>query len=186
MRQTSVVICLLMAVLLCTAAWASTSAPPADTLKVDYFANANSGAPDGTQRLTNPGTSGGNVWAAIYVFDPRQEMSECCACLLTPDGLRTLSINKDLTSNPLTGPPLLSTGLIKIVSSSSSNPAKLAPVAAVRGWGTHIQDATFAETETAAQDATLSLSEEWRLNDGCSAIHLDGSGHGICSCGSGD
>jgi len=94
---------------------------------VDYFSNANtSGAPDGTVRLTNPNTSGGNIWAAIYVFDPNQEMSECCECRLTPDGLRTLSVNSDLTSNPLT-PVTLSTGLIKIVSTTGLSASKLFP-----------------------------------------------------------
>jgi hypothetical protein len=71
--------------------------PPADTLKVDYFSNANtSGAPDATVRLTNPGTAAGNMCASMFVFDENQELTECCSCLLTPDGLRTLSVNVDL------------------------------------------------------------------------------------------
>jgi len=159
---------------------------PTDVLKVDYFSNANTaGAPDGTVRLTNPGTSGGSLWAAIYVFDPNQELTECCECYLSPDGLRTLSVNSDLTSNPLTG-VTLSTGLIKIVSTAGTNPARLAPVAAIRSWATHIQNSNFAVTETASSDATLSATEQNRLNVQCFAIELDGSGHGICSCGTGD
>jgi len=153
---------------------------------VDYFSNANtSGAPDGTVRLTNPNTSGGNIWAAIYVFDPNQEMSECCECRLTPDGLRTLSVNSDLTSNPLT-PVTLSTGLIKIVSTTGLSASKLFPVAAIRSWATHIQNSNFAITETASQDATLSAAEVSRLQAECAGIQHDGSGHGICSCGTGD
>jgi len=109
-------IALLVACTLALALCAGTAFGQADTLKVDYFANANtSGAPDGTVRIDNPGTAAGNVCASIYVFDPEQELSECCSCLLTPDGLRTLSVNTDLTSNPLTG-VVLSTGLIKFVS----------------------------------------------------------------------
>ena len=165
MRQTVVLmICVLCVATLVPAAFAST-APPADTLKVDYFSNANTaGAPDGTVRVTNPGTAGGNLYAAFYVFDPQQELTECCTCLLTPDGLRTLSINSNLTANPLTG-VTLATGLIKIVSSTNINPARLAPVAAIRSWGTHIQNGNFSITETASQDATLSLTEETRLNN---------------------
>ena len=159
--------------------------PPADTLKVDYFASANTGNPS-TLRMTNPGTGGGNVYAAIYVFDPEQEMSECCECLLTPDGLRTLSVDTDLTSNPLTGPPLLTTGLIKIVSTSGTSASKLAPTPAIRAWATHVQSLPYAITETSSQDATLSSAEESRLNSECSAIQRDGSGHGICTCGTGD
>ena len=84
--------------------WADSpaAAPPPDTLQVNYFVNANTGgAPDGTVQIDNPGTSGGNVCAEIYAFYPDEEMTECCGCMLTPDDLRTLSINVDLTSNPL-------------------------------------------------------------------------------------
>ncbi len=184
-RITMLVVCVALA--LCAgSAMASTAPPPADTLKVDYFSNANTaGAPDGTMRLTNPGTAAGNIWAAIYVFDPQQELTECCECLLTPDGLRTLSVNSDLTANPLTG-VTLATGLIKVVSTSGTNPARLTPTPAIRSWVTHIQNSNFAVTETGSQDATLSSAEVGRLNSQCNAIQLDGSGHGICSCGTGD
>jgi hypothetical protein len=189
-RNIMLVVCAL-ALALCTAsAWASTT-PPADTLKVEYFANANTGgAPDGTVRLTNPGTAGGNLCAAVFVFDQNQEMSECCSCFLSPDGLRTLSVNTDVTGNPLTG-VVLNTGLIKVVSTGTTAgtcplPTKFTPVAAVRAWATHIQNASFAITETAAQDATLSATEVGRLEAECTAIRTDGSGKGICSCGTGD
>ncbi|HUO25662.1 MAG TPA: hypothetical protein VMU61_08345 [Candidatus Aquilonibacter sp.] len=185
-RFTTLVICLLALALCAGSALASTTPPPADTLKIDYFSNANTaGAPDGTVRITNPGTSGGNLWAAIYVFDPNQELTECCECLLTPDGLRTLSVNSDLTGNPLTG-VTLSTGVIKTVSTTGVNAARLYPVAAIRSWGTHIQNSNFAVTETASQDATFSAAEQARLQAECAAIELDGSGKGICSCGTGE
>src|SRR3984885_13536729 len=111
---------------------------------VDYFSNANtSGAPDGTVRIINPGTSGGNLCADIYVFDTNEEMSECCSCTTTPDSLLTLSVNNDLTSNPLTG-VVLNTGVIKIVSAATSGglcpvPTVPSPVATLREWTTHIQ-----------------------------------------------
>jgi len=176
-----------LAISLCAATgWAQ-----ADTLKVDYFSNANTaGAPDGTLRATHPGTATGNVCASVFVFDPYQELSECCSCLLTPDGLRTLSINKDLTSNPLTG-VTLSTGLIKVVSTipvggACPLPTAVKPEPAVRTWTTHIQNSNFAVTETASQDATLSAGEITRLARQCTAVALVGSGKGICSCGTGD
>jgi len=174
-------------------AWAGTNAttPVTDTLKVDYFSNANTaGAPDATLRLDNPGTSGGNICAAIYVFDAQQEMSECCSCLLTPDGLRTLSVNADLTSNPLTG-VTLNTGVIKLVSTTvpgacPAYPFSITPTPALRAWVTHIENKNFAVTETNAADATLSANEVTRLQAQCRAIWLDGSGAGQCSCGTGD
>lgn len=185
-RITVLVVCMLALALCAGSAMASTAPPPADTLKVDYFSNANTaGAPDGTARLTNPGTAPGNIWAAIYVFDPQQELTECCECLLTPDGLRTLSVNSDLTGNPLTG-VTLSTGLIKVVSTTGTNAAKLYPAPAIRAWVTHIQNSNFAVTESGSVDATLSSAEVTRLDNQCNAVQLDGSGHGICTCGTGD
>ena len=190
MTRTTIALACTLAVALCaTSAWAQSDAAP-DTLKVDYFANANTdGAPDGTLRITNPGTSGISLCASIFVFDTNQEMSECCSCYISADGLRTLSVNTDLTSNPLTGVSL-STGVIKIVSTLPKGgvcplPADSLPTPAVRAWATHIQNTDFTITETASQDATLSAAEVARLERGCSSILNVGSGAGICSCGTG-
>ncbi len=194
MNRTTVLVVCALAFALCTGpALAATTQtpPPADTLKVDYFANANTaGAPDATVRITNPNTGGGNVCASIFVFDGNQEMTECCSCLETPDGLQTFSVNANLTNNPLTG-KLLTTGLIKIVSTTTVGglcplPTTFTPIAAVRAWATHIQNSNYSITETASQDATLSSNEVWRLETECSAIKTDGSGSGVCSCGSGE
>ena len=190
-RTTMLVVCTLVLALSAGFAAAATTPGP-DTLKVDYFSNANTaGAPDGTYRITNPGTAGGSLCAAIFVFDPNQELSECCSCFVSPDGLRTLSVNTDLTGNPLTG-VVLSTGVVKIVPIPTRGgvcpayPVSLAPTASVRSWGTHIQNSNFAITETASQDATLSAAEVSRLQGQCYAIQLDGSGRGQCTCGTGD
>jgi len=191
MRRTTMLVVCTLVLALCAGYAAAQTAPPADTLKVDYFANANTaGAPDGTVRMSNPGTSGGNLCAAIFVVDPSQELSECCSCLLSPDGLRTLSVNTDLTSNPLTG-VTLNTGTIKIVSVASKGgtcplPTNFTPTAAVRAWATHIQNSNFSITETASQDATLSSNEVANLKRECTAVQIAGSGKGICSCGTGD
>jgi hypothetical protein len=188
-RTTMLVVCALTLALCVGPAWAQS--PAADTMKVDYFANANtSGAPDATVRITNPGTSGASLCAAIFVFDAQEEMSECCSCLVTPNDLRTLSVNAELTSNPLTGTSLTG-GTIRIVSSKLSGascpaPTSMTPTAAVRAWATHIQNSAFTITETASQDATLSSEEQGALQTGCRAIHSVGSGSGICSCGTGE
>lgn len=163
---------------------------PADVLKVDYFDNANTtGAPDGRLRLTNPGTAGASVCASIFVSNDLQELMECCSCILAPNGLRKLSVNKDLTSNPLNG-VVLTTGSIEIVSSAPVSgvcpaPTKMKPVAALRAWVTHIQDDTFAVTETASQSAELSTDELNILNNECEGIQLNSHG-GTCTCGTGD
>jgi hypothetical protein len=170
-------------------AWGAT--PPTDTLQVGYFVNANTaGVPDGTVQMDNPGTSGANICAMVYVFDPFEEMSECCGCTLTPDDLRTLSVDFDLTANPLTG-SILTTGVVKIVSSAfsgSCDPRSLTPTPSTRDWGTHIilpTTGSFTVTETVYQSGNLSSAEESSLTKGCGEIVLEGSGHGICSCGTG-
>jgi hypothetical protein len=168
------------------------TAPVSSPYRVDYFSNANTGgAPDGTLRLDNDGAAGGNLCAAIFVFDSNEELSECCSCLETPDGLRTLSINTDLTANPLTG-VVLKTGVIKIVAEATVGgtcpvPNKVATVTAgeIQGWATHIQNTNYAETETASQVSTLSATEQTRLARQCGAILAVGSGSGICTCGTG-
>ncbi len=178
-----------LAVALCAAYAAAQSSPPADTLKVDYFSNAGNSI-DETMRLTNDGTSGGDLCGAVFVFAPDQEMSECCSCRMTPDGLKTFSVNKDLLGNPLTGVPL-STGAIKVVSTKITGntcptyPSSFTPTAGVRGWVTHLQNNNVL-TETESQDATLSTSEVSRLEAECYAIQLVGSGKGVCTCGVGD
>jgi hypothetical protein len=118
------------------------------------------------------------------VFEPDQQLAECCGCEITPDGLLTLSINANLTSNPLT-PVTLSTGAIKVVSSSGSptcNPAKPTPVTGIRAWGTHIQ-AGGVVTETEFTDSTLSAGEVALLKSKCGSILNNGSGFGVCTCG---
>ncbi len=176
---------------------ASLSAQPApDTYKVNYFVNAHTaGDPSGTVRITNVGTENctacdpsGDLCALIYVFKPDQELTECCGCSLSPDGLRTLNINIDLTSNPING-VIAKTGVIKVISSiptsTGCNPASPSPAAGIRAWATHIQTGG-SETETNFSDSTLSTPELNRLSSECSAIGLVGSGQGVCSCGTGD
>lgn len=164
--------------------WAQT-APPADTLKVNYFSNANLGYPSATVYVSDPGTNApANICAMIYVVDPGQELRECCGCMITPDGLLTLSVDWDLTHNSNT-PGALNNGTIKIVSSTGAptcNPSKPVPTATVRAWGTHIQT-NGVLTESAALDAPLSTNEVTKLGALCGSIMRNSSGYGVCTCG---
>jgi len=191
-RTRMFVICLAMALLAVGSAWAQANPAYADTFKVDYFANANTaGAPDATVRLDNPGTAGGSLCADIFVFDTAEELSECCSCSLSPDDLRTLSVNTDLTSNPGNG-VTVTAGVIKIVASSTAgcplptSSKNVTPTPSIRGWGTHIQNSNFTITETATQDAGLSNRELGSLEAQCFSINKVDSGHGICTCGQGE
>ena len=160
-------------------------------LAVSYFANAHtSGVADATVRLTNPGVTGGNLCAEIYVFDQSQQLSECCGCLVSPDGLRTLSVNGDVTGNPLTGVKS-KTGVVKIVSADafvnrSCDPTTIAPKASLAAWSTNIQKqnaSTFTITETTFQLGPLGDDELAALQQQCSFSSTLGSGQGVCSCG---
>lgn len=183
----------------------STAAMAQDVYKVNYFSNNTSAplagtknapvalSPDATVRIDNPGLTYGNLCAMIYVFDSDQQLTECCGCVETHNGLRTLSVRYDLTSNPLTG-VVSNNGVIKVVSAAVNNSpcdptANVKPTANLRVWVTHIQNpvgAAYPITETESSDSTLGATELANLQAQCSFVHILGSGHGICSCGTGD
>ena len=164
-----------------------------DVFKVNYFSNNAAPAPDATVRIDNPGLTYGNLCAMIYVFDADQQMSECCGCVETHNGLRTLSVRSNLTSNPLTG-VVSRNGVIKIVSAAVNNSpcdptSNVTPKANLRAWGTHIQNAVgtaYPITETEFSDSTLGATELANLQAQCAFINILGSGQGACSCGTGD
>jgi hypothetical protein len=164
---------------------------------VTYYSNANTtGAPDATLRIVNDGDAStaqsegvpnGNLSADIYLFDDSQELQECCSCLVSPDGLLSESVNKELTANELTGRAETSRGVIKVISDVyPGNPTAPTPTPGLRGWMTHIQagatKTTFNVTETPLADSNLSAAEEQALGQLCSFAITLGSGYGVCSC----
>jgi hypothetical protein len=164
-----------------------------DVYKLNYFTNNAGSAPDATVRIDNPGLTYGNLCAMVYVFDADQQLTECCGCVETHNGLRTLSVRRDLSSNPLTG-VISSTGVIKIISAAVNNSpcdptSNVKPTANLRAWVTHIQNAVgtaWPITETEFSDSTLGATELANLQAQCEFVNILGSGHGICSCGTGD
>jgi hypothetical protein len=150
-----------------------------------YFSNANtSGAPDGTVRVINDGDTGGSLYAAYYVFDDSQELSECGACYISADGINSESVDKNLTSNPLTG-RFLTRGVIKLISSYSNSATDVEPTPGLRPWATHIQVAgtkAWAVTETKFADSNLTEGELGTLENLCYYAQVLGSGTGVISC----
>lgn len=169
------------------------SAMAQDVFKVNYFSNNAAPAPDATVRIDNPGLTYGNLCAMVYVFDADQQLSECCGCVETHNGLRTISVRSNLTSNPLTG-IVSRNGVIKIVSAVVNNSpcdptSNVTPKANLRAWVTHIQNpvgTAYPITETESSDSTLGATELANLQAQCAFINILGSGQGICSCGTGD
>ncbi|HXZ79680.1 MAG TPA: hypothetical protein VEG30_07105 [Terriglobales bacterium] len=173
------------------------SAQSTDTYWVNYYSNRapSRTAYDQTVRIINPGEQGtplsahhGTVCADIYVFDANQEMTECCTCPITANGLLILSVNNDLTWNPLQGWPPAPDGVIKIVSDNQANcdPTSPVPTPDLRAWATHLQnpgDQKLVTTEDEFLGATLQADELSFLGQACSFVLFLGSGKGSCSCG---
>jgi len=175
--------------------------------QVTYYSNPVGSSLDSTIHIVNPGTQvtavdnngkplNGNLCADIYVYNNDEQVVECCGCLLTPDGERTLSLNTNLLANPINAREVTTDGVIKIVSTRPNSSGKCDPTGdtgptrlalQLEAWATHIQtNANNPETEEEFAFATLSpfeLQYDQRL---CSAIQTSGSRRGICSCGYGD
>jgi len=99
----------------------------------------------------------GTLCALIYVFSADQQLAECCGCPVTPNGLLTLSVTKDLTSNPLTGVKPRS-GVIKILSSTGAptcDPTAPSPSA---GPTTTVTSTTVTSTTATASTSTTAMA----------------------------
>jgi len=158
-------------------AWAQTT----DVFWVAYFsggATSAGAAGAGNVHIINPGVSGGNLCADIYVFDPAEELKECCSCVLSPDGLLTIPIAA-LTNNPANG-LYNANGVIKIVSDSGANCNENSPVPTpeLRSWIVNPNNGVLTEEPFAA--TTLSPEELFDLKLLCSDIPNQ-SGPGRCA-----
>ncbi len=184
------------------------------SFQIRYAANLTAG--DSVVNLTNTGANGaslngpgfggaaGNICVNVYAFSPDEQLVSCCSCLITPNGLVSLSANNDLVSNTLTGVrpnsiviKLINTGAgAGFTGTSCTNSAALAGAAAfpivsgMLAWGTTTHAAaaagTFATTETAFSTATLSAAELASVTNRCTNIIGNGSTFGICrSCRAG-
>jgi hypothetical protein len=180
----------------------SATTAAADAFQVRYAANLDKG--DSVINLTNTGAvngldPAGRICANVYAFDPNEELISCCACLITPNGLKSLSAQNNLLGNTLT--PGKPTGIVIKLLATTPDPtagtcdpatptaANLAP--GMRAWGTSLHalpttPVTYGSTETPFSQAELSVSELQKLTSYCQFIQNNGSGYGICkSCRTG-
>ncbi len=169
---------------------------PPDAFQVRYASNLAIG--DSFVNITNAGSQGGfdpagDICVNVYAFAPDEQMIACCSCLVTPNGLDSLSARNDLISNTLT-PAVPTSIIIKLLATTPSGTScnqsavtatagKLAP--GMRAWGTTLHvlpgsPTTYGGTETAFSPAVLSTSELTKLTSECGFINTDGSGFGIC------
>jgi hypothetical protein len=165
------------------------SAQTPDTYRVTYFDNNFvPGAPVAFVHILNPGVSGAptaTLCASIYVWRFDQELSECCSCKITPNGLLTIPVPA-LTNNPGDHPGFPFSGSIAIISYSNCDPTNPTPTADLRAWATHVNlntstaAATYDVTETEALDTPLSAGELAEVQLRCGVIRVNGSGAGRC------
>ncbi len=158
---------------------------------------SNTGARGGVtlQSGTSAGV-GGAICANVFVFQPDEEVVSCCSCPVTPNGLVSLSAQRDLINNPLFAHGAPTSIVIKLVatvpvggsctnSAAAVNTETLAP--GMVAWGTTIHAnssaaaGTYAVTETAFTPASLSASELARLSNVCGFALAQGSGNGVCN-----
>ena len=161
---------------------------------------------DGLYSSNYGGTSGiatgnGNLCIGVYAFDPNEELQSCCSCLVTPDGLVSLSA-KAINAASLTGENPTSL-VIKLLSwattagasstatpgtpapptSSACNagsPGPAGPTAGMHAWGTslHPLPATgYSTTETPFSKAILSTAEFLHITQFCQYNQINGSGN---------
>src|SRR5579864_8695804 len=141
--------------------------------QVRYASNLTVG--DSVVNISNTGANGagvgsgttatvtGSLCANVYVYAPDEEIVSCCSCPVTPNGLVSLSAQRDLISNPLTRSTPTSI-VIKLVAtapvggSCSNSAGAIASATTVPGmvaWGTTLHAnssaaaGTYGVTETA-------------------------------------
>lgn len=179
---------LAFALLLLLSGVASAQTPP-DTYRVTYFDNNTvAGAPVAFVHILNPGVSGAptaTLCASIYVWRSDQELSECCSCPITPNGLLTIRVTA-LTNNPGDHAGFPTSGSIAIISDSHCDSTNPTPTPDLRAWATHVNlntstaAATYDVTETEALDTPLSDGELAEIKLRCGVIRVNSSGFGRC------
>jgi len=175
---------------------------------------------DGSSSTLNPGdpasatTSSGNLCVGVYTFDANEELQSCCACLVTPNGLASLSAQA-INATSLTGENATSL-VVKLLAwsttagasstappgtpapapptSSSCNPATPGNLAGgMHAWGTTLHPlpsggrSTYTVTETPFSLANLSVAEFAHITQSCEFNQINGSAQsGQCKgCASG-
>jgi hypothetical protein len=145
------------------------------------------------------GAAAGNICVNVYAFAPDEQEISCCSCLLTPNSVANLGVNRDLTGTTLTGVVPTSV-VVKLVatlagtggsgtSCSSSAATEGTPVFGLAAYGTTPQpvgSSGFSAVEHTFVASTLSAAEYASITGRCASILGNGSGFGVCSsCRSG-
>jgi hypothetical protein len=165
-----------------------------DAFAVSYAANLNIG--DSFVDFTNTGSdvassSSQNICVNLYAFDPAEELIGCCSCLVTPNGLQSVSVLHSLINNPLTA-SVPTAIVIKAIATVGErcNPSVVTAeslASSLKSWratlhrNTSIPMVTYSLTENALIGATLMSPELGHITSTCAFIQSNGSGFGTCA-----
>jgi len=170
------------------------------------------GSGDNIVHLINP-TSTDPMCAMIYVYDDDQELGECCGCPLSSNKLLNLSVTRQLTSNFEQRTPDNDNGIVAIQAGVPNNPTCTNLNPESPGFGGPALgcnggcDPTFTFQPAAGLVGSIlkastisgitSLTETNMFKEGaaddteiafatlfCFTNIANGSGNGVCNCGS--
>jgi hypothetical protein len=181
-----------------------------DAYQIGYAANLNIG--DSVVNISNDGASGGfypntlgvgNTCVNVYTFDPAEEMVSCCACLVTPNALVSLSAKNDLINNVLTPaiptsivvklfatvPGTTSAGAYTVCNPSLPNGFTVKSPSGMLAWGTTLEPSATPGTYGPVNVPFINSSflefgpgfENTELYSICGILQAEGSGYGQCS-----
>jgi hypothetical protein len=179
------------------------------TVGDSYVDISNDGASMSTTTImaaTNSLAVSGSLCVNAYAIAPDEEILSCCSCPITPNGLVSLSVQKDMLNNSLSGRPNPTSIVIKLVATAppgagvgtTSNPCGTSAALVGSGgvslangmvaWGTSLHantsttTPTYALTETPFTVGAPNAAELARLGQECSFIMSgQGSSFGICN-----
>jgi len=138
------------------------------------------------------GFQNGNLCVNVYAFSPDEQMASCCSCLVTPNGLASLSVREDLVSNTLT-PSIPSSITVALIGTDGGAGGacggSYAPeVPGLLAFGSTLHPlpgatGAFGLAETPFSVGQLNATQRLRMNSLCAFLRAYGSGYGICkSC----
>jgi hypothetical protein len=158
-----------------------------------YINIVNTGANGASLLGPGFGAAAGNICVNVYAFAPDEQEISCCSCLLTPNSVANLGVNRDLTSATLTGvvPTSVVVKLVSTLAGSGGSGTSCSAAAATEGalangmvaYGTTPQPVgtAFSAVEHTFVPSTLSAGEYASITGRCAAILGNGSGFGVCS-----
>jgi len=188
----------------CSVTVLATPPPPATCFFVSYATNFSAG--ESYINLINTGAGGapllgpgfgppaGNICVNVYTFDPGEEEISCCSCLLTPNAVANLGVNRDLIIKTQTGvqPSSVVIKLVCTLAGGDGTGTNCSENAAAEGFqtpslaafGTTPQQAgngTYSSVEHPFIPSTLSADEYASITGRCASILGNASGYGICN-----